>query len=341
MEISVSQIVDIVSGRLVRGDGNRVLNGMASLDEAATGDLSFLGNERYLQSFLKTQAGAVLAPAGAPEPDGDVAVIEVENPSLAFSQVLEASLPKRPFEAGIHPRAFVDESACVDGAMIRAGAVVEAGAIVGAGTEVGPNVVIERGARVGSDCLLHGNSSIRENCILGDRVVLQPGAVIGSEGYGYEFVDGRHRPIPQMGIVVLEDDVEVGANTTIDRARFGKTVIGEGTKIDNLVQIAHNVTTGKHCLIVAQTGIAGSSSLGNYVTLAAQCGVAGHLKIADQAVLASRSGVAKSIPEKGVYWGAPAVPIREEQRRLVHSSKLAAMAAELKALRKKVEAMDS
>ncbi|MEM9079321.1 MAG: UDP-3-O-(3-hydroxymyristoyl)glucosamine N-acyltransferase [Verrucomicrobiota bacterium] len=340
MELTVEDIAVLTGGTVVRGDGGLRLSGLASLGEAGVTDLSFLGNEKYVGDFVKTAAGAVLVTAGVPEPEGEVALIEVANPSLAFSQVLEHSLPKRMFEVGVHPQASVDPSARVEGVMVRAGAVVEAGVEIGEGTEVGPGVVIERGVTIGGGCLLHGNAVIREGCVLGERVVLQPGAVIGSDGYGYELVEGKHRPIPQAGIVVLEDEVEIGANTTIDRARFGKTVIGAGTKIDNLVQIAHNVVTGEHCLIVSQSGVAGSSSLGNYVTLAAQTGIAGHIHIDDQVILAARSATMRSLEGPGTYFGAPALPIQEEKKRLILSLKIGEMRAELKELKKRLTELE-
>ena len=337
MDFSISEIVALCGGRLRVGDPDFRITGFAALDDAGPLDLSFLGNEKYLNDYLSCQAGAVLTVPKAPVAREGMAVIDVENPSVAFSQILEELQKKRPYEATIHPSAFVDETAEVEGAMIRANAVVEAGAKVGKGTEIGPGVIVERGAIIGEDCILFANSVVRERCILGDRVQLQPGASIGSEGFGYELVEGRHRSIPQVGIVVLGDEVEVGANSTIDRARFGKTVIGKGTKIDNLVQIGHNVTVGEHCLIVAHVGIAGSCEIGNYVTVAAQCGLAGHLKVADHVILAARTGVSKSVEKAGVYWGVPAKPIKEEKRRLVGTRKIPEMRNQLKELRREVE----
>ncbi len=337
MDLTVSEIVALCGGRLRVGDPDFRISGFASLNEAEEGDLSFLGNEKYLNDYLESKAGAVLTVPDAPAARDGMAIIDVENPSLAFSQVLEDLQKKRAFEASIHPTAFVDESAQVEGVMIRANAVVEAGAKIGKGTEIGPGVVIERDVVIGEDCLLFANASVRERCILGNRVLLQPGAVIGAEGFGYELVEGRHRSIPQVGIVVLEDEVEVGANSTIDRARFGKTIIGEGTKIDNLVQIGHNVVIGKHNLIVAHAGIAGSSKIGNYVTIAAQCGLVGHLEIGDHVVLAAKTGVTKSITKPGVYWGVPALPLKEEKKRVINVRKVGEMRAELKQLRQEVE----
>ncbi len=337
MNLTVSEIVTLCEGHLRVGDPGFRIKGFAALTDAGPEDLSFLGNEKYLYDYLATKAGAVITSAQAPIAREGMVVIDVENPSIAFSQVLEELQKKRFFEPKIHPTAFVAESAQVEGTMIRANAVVEEGAQVGPGTEIGPGVVIERDAVIGKDCILYSNASVRERCVIGDRVHLQPGVVIGAEGFGYEPSAGRHRSIPQLGIVVLGDDVEVGANSTIDRARFGKTIIGEGTKIDNLVQIGHNVVIGKHCLVVAQVGIAGSCTIGNNVTIAAQTGIAGHLEIVDNVVLAARTGVTKSITNPGVYWGNPFQTLKKEKKQVVNLRKVGEMRVELKKLRKEVE----
>jgi UDP-3-O-[3-hydroxymyristoyl] glucosamine N-acyltransferase len=207
-----------------------------------------------------------------------------------------------------------------------------AGATVGDGSDIGPNAVISEDVVIGRDCRIMANASIRERCILGDRVILQPGVVIGSDGYGYQLSEGRHVKIDQVGTVEIGDDVEIGANTTIDRARFGKTLVGEGTKIDNLVQIGHNCTIGKHCLIVALTGISGSSRLCDYVTVAGQGGIAGHVTIGPRAVLSGRSGVTRSLPGDQVYGGNPAQPLRDEMKMQAHVRRLPKLIARLKAL---------
>jgi UDP-3-O-[3-hydroxymyristoyl] glucosamine N-acyltransferase len=189
--------------------------------------------------------------------------------------------------------------------------------------------------------LFYPNVTVREHSQIGDRVILQPGCVIGSDGYGYELVDGKHTKVDQVGIVVLEDDVEIGANTAIDRARFGKTIIGEGTKVDNLVQIAHNVQTEKHCLIVSQSGLAGSSKLGNYVTVAAQAGVGGHIKIGDEAILAGRAGATKSLAGGAIYSGFPARPMREESRKQGSLSKLPQLIKDVRKIKQQLEEKES
>ena len=277
-------------------------------------------------------------------PDDVVALVEVENPSLAFAQVVKHFVSiARHFSPGIDPRAIVADNVTLDPSKvaIKAGAIIEAGAIIGEGTEVCAGAVVGANVQVGKDCLIHANVTIREQCVIGDRVILQPGCVIGSDGYGYELINGRHEKVDQVGIVVIEDNVEIGANTTIDRARFGKTVIGEGSKIDNLVQIAHNVRIGKHCLIVAQSGLAGSSSLGNYVTLAGQAGVGGHIKVHDQAVLTAKTVAFKDLKGGEVYMGMPARPLREEQKKLAHIARLPKLAQEVKNLRARLDQLES
>lgn len=310
---------------------------MAALDAASPHDVSFLGNEKYHAQFLETKAAAVIVPRGVTDGPEDTALIAVENPSLAFAVVVRHfAAAVRKFSPGVHPQASVDPSAVFDPEKIRiqAGAVVLAGVTIGDGSDIGPNSVISDDAVIGKDCRLMANSSVRERCVLGDRVILQPGAVIGSDGYGYEFSEGRHMKIDQVGIVEIGNDVEIGANTTIDRARFGKTIIGEGTKIDNLVQIGHNVIIGKHCLVVSQTGISGSTRLGDYVTCAGQVGIVGHVTIGDKATLTARTGVTTSLPGGQVYSGKPAQPMRDTMKLEAHARRLPKLIERVKALEK-------
>ena len=333
--LTLSELARWVDGDIVRGGLDLSLTGMAALDAAGPHDVSFLGNEKYHGQFLQTRAAAVIVSRGVTDGPQATALIAVDNPSLAFAVVVRHfAEATRQFAPGIHPRAFVDPSAVLDPAKVRvqAGAVVLAGAVVGDGSDLGPNSVVSEDAVIGKDCRIMANASIRERCVLGDRVILQPGAVIGSDGYGYEFHDGRHVKIDQVGIVEIGDDVEIGANTTIDRARFGKTLIGEGSKIDNLVQIGHNCVLGKHCLIISQTGISGSSQLGDYVTAAGQVGIAGHVTIGSKAVLSGRTGVTASLPGGEVYAGKPALPIREEMKLQALVRRLPKLVARVKAL---------
>lgn len=348
MKLSIDELIAITGGNLAhRGSGDVQINGLAALDEAGPCDVSFLGNERYYKDYTETKAAAVLITdqvATEQGPDKSVALITVENPSMAFARVVNHFFVQgRKFTPGIEQGACVSGDATLDPekVCVRSGAVIQAGAVIGEGTEVGPGTVVGYDVKIGKDCVLHANVCIRERCTVGDRVILQPGCVIGSDGYGYEFVNGRHEKVDQVGIVVIEDDVEIGANSTIDRARFGKTVIGEGTKVDNLVQIGHNVHTGKHCLVVAQSGLAGSCSLGDYVTLAAHVGVAGHIRIEDKATLTARTVAFKDLKGDTVYKGMPARPIQEEQKKLAHLSRLPKLSKQLKELARRVEDLES
>ena len=339
MALTLSELARLVDGDIVRGELDLLVDGIASLDEAGPSELSFLGNEKYRSQYLATRAAAVIVPRGMTDGPESSALIAADNPSFAFGLAVKhfvASLA-RTFSPGIHPRASVDESARLDPAKVRvhAGAVVMAGAEIGDGSEIGPNAVVGENARIGRDCLLHAHVTVRERCTLGDRVILQPGAVIGSDGYGYEVVEGRHVKIDQVGIVEIQNDVEIGANTTIDRARFGRTIIGEGSKIDNLVQIAHNVQLGKHCLLVSQSGVAGSARTGDYVVVAAQAGVGGHVKIGAKSVLAGRAGATADLEGGQTYSGMPARPFMEEQRSRAMVRQLPKLAERVKALEKK------
>jgi UDP-3-O-[3-hydroxymyristoyl] glucosamine N-acyltransferase len=333
--LTLSELARWVDGDIVRGGLDVSLTGMAALDTAGCHDVSFLGNEKYYGQFLETKAAVVLVPRGESGGPGGTALIAVENPTLAFSIVVRHfAAAARKWVPGIHPLAAVDPTALLDPAKVRihAGAVIMAGATVGDGSEIGPNSVIGENARIGCECHIMSNVTVRERCVLGDRVILQPGAVIGADGFGYELVDGRHVKIEQVGIVEIGDDVEIGANTTIDRARFGKTLIGDGTKIDNLVQIGHNCVLGKHCLIVSLTGISGSVRLGNYVTFAGQVGTVGHVSVGDNSTLTGRTGLTANLPGGEVYSGFPAKPYREEMKLRAHIQRLPKLVERVKAL---------
>lgn len=318
MKTTVGAIAAMVEGRLLRGDEAHELTNFAALDQADASCVSFFGNAKYREQLERTRAGLVLVPAEVEvKADHAGALVAVANPILAFDQIVRAygTLPP-PFVAGISAAAYVDPEATVDPEIsIGPNASVLRGARIGKGTRIGAGAVVGEGAVIGQDCAIGPNVTICQGCLVGDRVILHPGVVVGADGFGFEFVEGRHRKIEQLGIVRIGDDVEIGASTTIDRARFGETVIGEGTKIDNQVQIGHNCLIGKHCIIVAQTGISGSTRIGDYVVLAAQCGVAGHLTIADRVTFGGRSGVISSIDEPGgTYFGYPARTLKEDRR---------------------------
>ncbi|HEY5892590.1 MAG TPA: UDP-3-O-(3-hydroxymyristoyl)glucosamine N-acyltransferase, partial [Chthoniobacterales bacterium] len=264
------------------------------------------------------------------------ALIAVENPSLSFAAVLEKLRPEPVrWEPGIHPTAVIGADSQIDpSASIQPCAVIENGVKIGARCLVGAHVFIGREARLGDDCFIHPNATIRERSVIGHRVIIHSGAVIGSDGFGYETVKGRHEKIPQIGIVQIDNDVEIGAGTTIDRARFGRTWIGEGTKVDNLVQIAHNVVIGKHCIIVSQAGISGSSRLGNYVILAGKAGVTGHLTIGDQAVVGGNTGITKDVPAGQKWFGFIGEDSKDMAEKLALISRLPKLFKRVKALEK-------
>jgi len=344
MKLSSADLAHLVEGCLVSGPSDRILETFGALGDCGPDGISFFGNEAYRGDFQRTRAGAVFVRPGvrgAPEP---TVLIEVADPVLAFDQVVrQYGAPEVPFRPGVHPSAILGEGVTLDPTAVCIGpyAVLGDGVTVGNGSWVGAHVTLGVGAMIGQDCRLHDRVTVREGCRLGDRVILQPGVVIGSDGYGYQFKDGRHLAIRQAGIVVLEDDVEIGANSTVDRARFGATVIGEGTKIDNLVQVGHNVVIGKHCLVVAQTGLSGSSRLGDFVTVAAQGGVAGHVKVGDGAVLGGRSGVISDLPGHQTYFGYPARPMKEWSRQQMFQKKIPKLLERIAALEARLAELES
>ena len=337
MQIRAQDVAAFLGGSVV-GDADTLLSGIAGLNEAKTGDLSFLANPKYGPMLATTQASAVLV-AEAREGIRPAQIV-VTNPDLAFAKLVTAFGPKPIHPAvGVHPTAVIGERVQL-GANVRIGpqAVVGDDAVIGDGTVLYPQVVIGAQAQVGSDCVLYAHASVRERCRLGSRVILQPGAVIGSDGFGYALQDGKHTKIPQVGIVVVEDDVEIGANTTIDRARFGKTRIGAGTKIDNLVQIAHNVETGSHCIIVAQVGIAGSTRIGAYCQIGGAAMIIGHLNICDRVTVSAGTFVAKDIREPGVYTSVqPLMKHEDWKHNAAHLRHLDALVKRVKSLEAKLK----
>jgi UDP-3-O-[3-hydroxymyristoyl] glucosamine N-acyltransferase len=309
LRLSLAELADRLGAELV-GDGERVVEGIRPLELAEAEHLSFLHNPKYVAQAAESRAGAILVHSADELPGRDLLVCA--QPYLAVARALEIFHPRRPAEPGVHPSAVVaDDLQLGDGASIGPLVVVGRGVSVGEGTVIAAGCVVGDGARIGSGVYLHPRVVVEDGCIVGDRCILQSGVVVGSDGYGFATVDGIHHKVPQVGIVVLEDDVEIQANTTIDRATMGETRIGRGTKVDNLVQLAHNVQVGEHCLIVSQVGISGSTKVGNHSVFAGQTGAAGHLELGDQTILTARSAAMKSFPEGGVLAGFPARPQRE------------------------------
>ena len=321
--IDLRELAALVGGQLSFCPEQIRISGVASVEDAGPDEVTFLGNPKYASSLQVSKAGAVFVPLDFNQQVPPV-LIRVENPSVAFAKAVERFAPKpASFAPGIHPTAVIAEGVELgEGVSIQPHAVLEPGAKVGAHSVIGAHVYLGHGAIVGSECLIRSGVTIAERCIVGDRVILHSGCVVGSDGFGFETVSGKHQKIPQVGIVQIDEDVEIGANTTIDRARFGRTWIGAGTKIDNLVQIAHNVVIGKNCLIVSHVGISGSTRIGDGVTLAGQVGVVGHIQIGNGVVIGAQSGVNKSISKPGLYMGTPAIPAAEYREQVAYIHRL-------------------
>ena len=317
------------------------ITGVASLEVAQRGELSFFANQKYLPSLRATSASVVLVPLDFTATVEGTILLRVADPSLAFADVVAQLIPPRAtFAAGIHPTAIVSPEAEIDpSASVQPYAVVEAGACVGARVIIGAHAYVGHQVQIGDDSILHPRVTLHEGTVLGRRVFIQSGAVIGSDGFGFAPRDGRHVKIPQVGFVQLDDDVEIGAGTTVDRARFGRTWIQAGTKIDNLVQIAHNVVLGEHCLIASQTGISGSARVGRYVTLAGQVGVVGHVEVGDHVLVMAKSGISKNTPAHTTLLGMIGGPIAEERELMAHYRRLPKTVARLKALEAEVAVM--
>lgn len=306
---SLADLANLLGAEVV-GDGDRKVRGVRPLESAGKDHLSFLHNPRYVEQARLSEAGAMLVADAALLPGRDLLVCP--EPYLALARALELFHPDKRPEPGVHPSAVVaDDLVLGEGASVGPLAAVGTGVVLGERSVVGPGCLLGRGVEIGADTLLHPRVVVEDRCRIGDRCILHSGVVIGADGFGFATVDGIHHKVPQVGIVVLEDDVELGANVCVDRATMGETRIGRGTKVDNLVQIAHNVQVGEHCLMVAQVGISGSTRIGHHVVFAGQSGCSGHLTIGDGAVLAARAVAIKDLPDGAFVSGYPARPHRE------------------------------
>jgi len=335
VSFTLQELADLCGGEL-RGDPAQKIIGAAALLEAAPGEITFYADPRYMARLKKTRASAIFVPLDFSEKTA-AAQIRVANPSKAFEQVVLKLAPKPiTFAPGIASTAVVDPSAMLgNGVSIQPHAVIEANATIGDNTVIGAGSYVGHESLIGEACLIYPNVTIRERTQIGARVIIHSGVVIGADGFGFELVEGRHKKIPQIGIVQIDDDVEIGANTTIDRARFGRTWIQEGVKIDNLVQIAHNVIMGKHSIIAAQTDVSGSTRVGERVMMAGQVGVIGHLIIDDNTIIAAQSGISKDLPG-GAWFGSPAVPLAEAKKQIAWTHRLGKLFERVKALEKKL-----
>jgi len=319
--VSLGEISDFVDGDY-RGDRDRQISGVGPLAHAEEGQLSFLSNRKYSEQLGQTKAGGILVPkdlAGA-----DPRWIRVDDPYFAFARIMTRWFGSRPMPAGVSPQASIAATAKL-GTNVAVGpfAVIGNDVAIGNNVTIFQGVSIEAGSVIGDNCIIYPNVVIYDGTRIGRRCIIHAGVVIGSDGYGFAMHEGKHHKIPQIGIVRIEDDVEIGAGTTIDRAALGETVIGEGTKIDNLVQIGHNVKIGKHCLLVSQVGIAGSTELGDHVSVAGQSGFSGHLKIGHRVQVAAKSAVLEDVPDDTKVMGSPAMPFQEFARRHAALKRLA------------------
>ncbi len=336
---TLKEIAQLIDGEVV-GDGDIVITGISGIREAEAGDLTFLANPRYAPLMDTTKAAAIITSretAAAPRP-----MIRTDNPSMAFARVISILMPNdQKYPSGIHPTAAIGKNVKLgEDVALQPYVVIDDDAVIGDRTIIYAGTYIGNRAKIGSDCLIYPNVAIREKVEIGNRVIIHSGTVIGSDGFGFATVNGEHHKIPQIGTVLIEDDVEIGANVTIDRARFGKTVIGKGTKVDNLVQIAHNVIVGENSIIIAQAGISGSTVIGRNVTIAGQAGLVGHITIGDNAVLAAQAGVTKPVPANTCVSGYPARRHDEAKRLNAFVSRLPQIVDELKKLKEKFQQLE-
>jgi len=343
-QFSLAELSELTETDLV-GNPNLKISSVDNLESASEQDASFLANPRYKEAMKQSNAGVICIDRNTNLIEGKNFLVS-DNPSNTFQliaeKILAASHQGSGFQ-GIHPSAIIHVSATIGkDVIIGPHVVIDAHTTIGDRTQIFPSVSIGPGVTVGEECTLYPGSIIRERCVLGNRVILQPGAVIGSCGFGYttNHQTGRHTKLEQIGTVILEDDVEIGANATIDRARFKTTLIKKGTKVDNLVQIAHNVELGENNIIVSQTGIAGSAKLGNNVFLGGQSGVVGHLSICDNVKIATRGGVSKSIKKPGIYGGGPVSPMPEFNKRQVLLRKIETFVKEIENLKKRIDELE-
>ncbi len=340
MQKTLKEIAELIGGQVI-GNGDILITGASGIKEAAEGEITFLANPKYSPLMDKTRAAAIVTSADAQKTTKPI--ILIENPSLAFAKIISMFMPD---EVG-HPK-NVDYTVVL-GKDVSLGRDVAIGpyTVIGDNVTIGDNTIIYAGCyighhtKIGAKTLIYPHVSIRERVSIGSRVIIHSGTVIGSDGFGFATIKGLHHKIPQVGTVEIGDDVEIGANVTIDRARFDKTVIGRGTKIDNLVQIAHNVVIGENSLIVAQVGISGSTIIGNNVILGGQAGLVGHINIGDNAIVTAQSGVAKSVPPDTMVSGYPARPFMTTQRANASLQNLPKLFDLVKELKKKIEELEA
>jgi len=335
---TLKELAELVGGTVV-GDADLDVRGVAAIAEAQAGDITFIANPKYLPMLQQTRASAVIVAPGVES--SHLSLLVCPNPYLAFAKILTRLQVHRPEARGVMPGATVHPSARLGaGVTVHPGCVIGENVTVGAGTILYPGVVLYENVAVGDDCTLHAGVVVREGCSIGSRVILQPSAVIGSDGFGFAPDGSRYYKIPQVGVVVVEDDVEIGSGSCIDRAALGVTRIRRGAKIDNLVQIAHNVTVGEDTVIVAQVGVAGSTEIGRHCTLGGQAGVVGHIKIGDNVMVGAQSGVNNSVGPNQVLSGTPVMPHREWLKASMSFARLPELRKDVTRLKRQIEELE-
>lgn len=336
MEKSVQELAEFLHGTVEHDNPQLKITGVNGLVEAGPKDISFAVPPHVEHCHMSRAGVMVLSPLD-PELDGRP-VIRVENPRAAFAALLELFRAPEEVERAISPYAFIAGTARVgSNVAVQPFAVVEDGAEIGDGTVIYSHAYVGKRVKVGKDCILYPNSTIREDCVLGDRVILQSGAVIGGDGFGFITQNGKHTKVLQTGNVILQDDVEIGSNSCVDRATVDSTIVGKGTKIDNLVHLGHNDILGENCLVVAHVGISGSVTVGNNVTFAGQVGTVGHITIGDNCVFGGKTGITNNVPSNSVMGGFPAMPMKEWLRHEANLRKVGDMLKRIKALEKQLQ----
>ncbi|GAB4171709.1 MAG: UDP-3-O-(3-hydroxymyristoyl)glucosamine N-acyltransferase [Calditrichia bacterium] len=338
LEFTVGQIASFVGGT-VEGDPDRKISGINKIEDAGSHELTFLANPKYKSLIYSTNAGAVLVKEDEMFTQGiSASLIRVKDPYFTFVKLLERFIPvERNLETGISEMSFIHPEAQLgEDVSIAPFVYVGKNVVVGNGTQLFPGVVLLNNVKIGEYSILYPGVTVRENCEIGNRVIIHNGAVIGSDGFGFAPQDGKYEKIPQLGKVIIEDDVEIGANCTLDRATLGETRVKKGTKLDNLVHLAHNVEIGEHTVIAAQTGVSGSTKVGNHVMMGGQVGIVGHIKIEDGAQIAAQSGVSKLIKKGEIVLGSPARPIQKAKKIEAVLNNLPEFYQDIKKLRKKL-----
>ena len=339
MKKTAKEVAQLIGGEVV-GQEDLVITGINSIEDAKQGDLTFADSKKHAQFIEKTNASCVITTKNIEK--SSKTIIRTENPSLAFAKILSMLYDlKVKHPRGIHSSAIIEKGVSLGkDVSIGACSVISEGSQIGDKTVIYPGCYVGPRTKIGSSCVIYPQTVIRDGMVIGNKVIIHSGSVIGADGFGYHQLEGKHIKVPQIGNVVIEDDVEIGSCVTIDRATLGQTVIGQGTKIDNLVQVAHNVKLGKNCILVSQAGISGSCKLGDNVILGGQVGVVDHVSLGDKSMVAAKAGVTKSFPSGTILIGVPAKPYREGKKILAASARLPHLMKKIEDLDRKIKELE-